>query len=341
MSLLLLSCSLLQGQETASLRGRVIDSRTGEPLVGVNVMVQGTYHGSSTDLEGYYSISGLTPGDYDLQVSYIGYKLVQKNGITLAAGPALVEDFALEVTALSFGRDIIIIGKKPLFDVSVTASSTKISRADLEAMIVNDIVDILSNAGGVSTTDNEVHVRGGRLDETLFIIDGVSTKDPLTGYSANPYINADAIEEVEILTGGFHAEYGQAMSGVVNVKLKEGRNQLEGSFKYTTDEIGLVENYGTRRLEFNLGGPSLLEKGFESLGLNIPGRFFFFLNGYGKVPNTNLPPADRLYPHLNFRAPWGLVSQQSLQRLIDKLAPGEENDWHAMFKSTWRINPRI
>ncbi len=170
-------------------------------------------------------------------------------------------------------------------------------------MIVDDIVDILSNAGGVSTTDNEVHVRGGRLDETLFIIDGVATKDPLTGYSANLYINADAIEEMEILTGGFNAEYGQAMSGVVNVKLKEGREQLEGSFKYTSDDIGLMENYGTRRLEFNLGGQSLLEKGIEKLGVNIPGRFFFFLNGYGNVSRTNLPSAYRLYPHLTFKIP--------------------------------------
>ncbi len=341
LSLLLFFVGLLPGQETVSLRGRVVDSRTGGPLVGVNVMVKGTYHGSSTDIDGYYSISGITTGDYDLQVSYIGYKLIQKNGIALVVGTELVEDFALEVTALSFGRDIVIIGKKPLFDVSITASSTKISRSDLEAMIVDDIVDILSNSGGVSTTDNEVHVRGGRLDETLFIIDGVATRDPLTGYSANLYINADAIEEMEILTGGFNAEYGQAMSGVVNVKLKEGREELEGSFKYTSDDIGLAENYSTRRLEFNLGGQSLLERGIEKLGLSIPGRFFFFLNGYGKVSKTNLPAADRLYPHLNFRAPGGLVSQQSLQRLIEQLAPGEENDWHTMFKSTWRINPRI
>ncbi|GAG05917.1 unnamed protein product, partial [marine sediment metagenome] len=154
-------------------------------------------------------------------------------------------------------------------------------------------------------------------------------------------INADAIEEIEILTGGFNAEYGQAMSGVVNVKLKEGHQNLESSIKLTTGGVAGLPDYGTRRVEFNLGGPSLAENLLKILGVNPPGEFYFFMNGYGKVSDTNLPTAKKLYPHQSLSFPEWLLSDKQTQNLLEKLAPREENDWHAMYKSTWKISQRL
>ena len=338
---LLMFTAVLWGQEATLLRGRTIDSQTGEPLMGVNIMVKGTYSGASSGLDGSFLIRGLSPGSYDLEVTYMGYKIIQRNGVTLEAGEEAVENFGMQTTVLSFGRDVVVIGKRPLFDVSETASSIKMSNADISAMIVDDLGGILEKAAGVSATDNEVHIRGGRLDETLFIIDGIATKDPLTGYGANLYVNADAIEELEILTGGYSAEYGQAMSGVVNVKLKKGSDRYEGSFKFSTDEVGSLQSYGSNRLEFNLGGPSIWERGLERLGLNVPGKFYFFLVGYGKVADTHLPSATRLYPHVNLASPAGSLGADGLQQFMDALAPREENDWHGMYKLTWQLTPRI
>lgn len=335
------SFKIALAQGTAIIKGRVVDRGTGQPLIGVNIVVQGTYWGSSTDDNGNYVITGIKPGDYDLQVTYIGYKTYQWTGIVVRAGEEFEADFEMEQTALSFGRDVVIIGKRPLFDVAETSSSTRMSKEVIETMIVDNVVDILSKTGGVSTTDNEVHIRGGRLDETLFIIDGIVTKDPLTGYSANLYINADAIEEIEILTGGFNAEYGQAMSGVVNVKLKEGHQNLESSIKLTTGGIAGLPDYGTRRVEFNLGGPSLAENLLKTLGVNPPGEFYFFMNCYGKVSDTNLPTAKKLYPHQSLKFPKWLLSDKQAQNLLEKLAPKGENDWHAMYKSTWKISQRL
>jgi len=339
--------SIILGQGSTTIRGRVVAKDTGQPLMGVNIIVQGTYWGSATAADGSYSITGITPGDYDLRVTYIGYKTYQQTGIVVRAGEEFEANFELEQTVLSFGQEVVIIGKRPLFDVTETASSTRMTKEDIETMVVDNVVDILSNTGGVSTTDNEVHVRGGRLDETLFIVDGIVTKDPLTGYSANLYINADAIEEMEILTGGFNAEYGQAMSGVVNVKLKAGSQNLEGSIKLTSDEVAGLSNYSTRRVEFNLGGPSLAESLLKALGVNPPGEFYFFMNGYGKVSDTNLPTSDKLYPHQSLKAPkWPgsdkrIIGDEQIHNLIKRLAPKEENDWHAMFKSSWKISQRL
>ena len=87
----------------------------------------------------------------------------------------------------------------------------RVRKEDIENKVVSSVGDILSQQIGVTTQDNEIHIRGGRIDESLFVVDGFSVKDPLTGYSGNLFVNADAIEEMEIVTGGYDAEYGQAM----------------------------------------------------------------------------------------------------------------------------------
>ena len=155
---------------------------------------------------------------------------------------------------LSFGEDVVVLGKKPLFDVDETASVARVRKEDIENKVVSSVEDILSEQLGVSTQDNEIHIRGGRIDESMFIVDGFSVKDPLSGYSGNLFVNADAIEELEIVTGGYNPEYGQAMYGVVNIKLKEGKDRYEGAIKFSSDRL-FSENFNTDRFEFNLGGP--------------------------------------------------------------------------------------
>jgi len=336
-----LSFNLAFAQETGTIKGQVVGKDTGKPLVGVNVTIPGTYWGAATDEDGRYRITDIIPGTYELQLSFIGYKMYKQTGISIQPGQVFEANFELEPTVLSFGQDVVVVGKRPLLDVENTSSSTRMSKEDIGSMVVDDVVDIVGKSGGVSTTDNELHVRGGRLDETLFIIDGVVTKNPLTGRSANLYVNADAIEEMELLTGGFNAEYGQAMSGVVDVKLKKGGKDFEGSVKLTTDGLVGLPDYGTRRIEFNLGGPSLAERLLTTLHLNPPGEFYFFLNGYGKVSDTYLPAARKLFPHQSLNFPQWLMSERQTRNLLETLAPKEENDWHAMYKSTWNISQRV
>ncbi|MCH7498278.1 MAG: carboxypeptidase-like regulatory domain-containing protein, partial [Candidatus Marinimicrobia bacterium] len=108
--LILLSVACLAGQQRTLLRGRIVDSQTGEQLVGVNVLVKGTYAGASSGLDGSYIIEGLSPGSYDLEVSYMGYKLIQRNGVSLTPGVAVEENFEMETTVLAFGQDVVVIG---------------------------------------------------------------------------------------------------------------------------------------------------------------------------------------------------------------------------------------
>ena len=330
--------NLIFAQELGSIVGKIKETGSGSTLPGVNVMIKGTYYGTASDIEGRYQINDISPGSYDVEVSMIGYKIILKTGVLVKSNEITTIDFDMEETVLSFGEDVVVMGKKPLFDVDETSSIARVRREEIEAKVVSSVEDILSEQIGVTTQDNEIHIRGGRIDESIFVVDGFSVKDPLSGYSGNLFVNADAIEELEIVTGGYNAEYGQAMSGVVNIKLKEGRDNYEGSLKYSSDRI-LTDNNNSDRIEFNLGGPDLFLHTIPNfMGVDLPGRFSFFLNGYGKMYDGNLPTALKLYPHRYWNT--SLINDEKADELMSALASRGNNDWHFLYKLTWELNPK-
>ena len=335
--LFLIAPLFLFSQELGFISGKIED-KNGVGLPGVNIILKGTYYGTASDPKGNYKIDKIQPGNYDLELSMIGYKIILKTGVKVKAEHESVLDFIMEETVLSFGEDVVVLGRNPLFDVDETSSMTRVRKEEIANKIVSSVEDILSEQIGVTTQDNEIHIRGGRIDESLFMVDGFSVKDPLTGYSGNLFVNADAIEELEIITGGYNAEYGQAMSGIVNIKLKEGRDNYEGSIKFASDRI-FAQQFNTDRIEFNFGGPAFLLQTFpELIGIDLPGKFSFFLNGYGKAYDGNLPVADQLHPHRFWSS--GILSESSSDQIMKNLAIRENNDWHVLYKLSWIVNPK-
>ncbi|MFQ6616148.1 MAG: carboxypeptidase-like regulatory domain-containing protein [Fidelibacterota bacterium] len=334
----------LLAQNTGTIEGTVVDGNTGDPLPGANVVVKGTYYGAATAGDGHFVITGVSAGNYDLKVSMMGYKIVLRTGVSVETGERTHLEFEMEQTVLAMGEEVVVVGKAPLFDVDETASVTRVSRDDIANKIVYSVDDILAEQVGVRKVDNEIHIRGGRVDESLYLVDGLSIKDPLSGMSGNLFVNAESIEDLEIITGGYDAEYGQAMSGIINIRLKEGTDRFEGSMKYASDNLGLSSpywpSYNTDQFEFNLGGPApLLELFARNVGLDLPGRLSFFANGYGKITDTYLPGAAKLYPHRNWVSPLGM-SEETADRIMELLAPRENNDWHALYKLSWQLTEK-
>ena len=213
LSLLLFPLAIhAQSISTGSIEGTVIDKDSGEPLPGVNIVIKGTYMGAASDAEGKFSITTINPGQYDLEASMIGYKIQLITGIKIDRGDRKTVNFELEQTVLAFGQEVVVIGEKPLLEVDVTASEERFSSAEISAKIVENVQDIVAQQAGIVKSDNEIHIRGGRADESLYIVNGISIKDPLSGYGNTLYINSDAIQDLKVITGGFNAEYGQAMS---------------------------------------------------------------------------------------------------------------------------------
>ena len=188
---------ILIGQ-TSTISGFIADTKSGEGLAGVNVMVKGTYYGAASGIDGQYYINNISPGTYDVEASIIGYKVVLQTGINVDPGQTTVLDFNMEETVLTLGEEVVVLGSKPLFDVDETASVTRVTSEDIANKIVSSVEDILSEQVGVTTQDNEIHIRGGRIDESMFVVDGQSVKDPLSGYSGNLFVNPEAIQDLEI-----------------------------------------------------------------------------------------------------------------------------------------------
>ena len=301
----------------ASISGTVTDAKTGEGLIGVTVMVKGTYYGASSDFAGRFKITNMKGGTYNIEVRLIGYTPILKTGIKLAEEDTLTLDFKLSETALAT-EDVVVIGEAPLMDIDQTESKTTLGSKQIEQLVVEDVADLVKNQAGVVAVGNDIHIRGGRSYENSYLVDGISIQDPYTGGTGGLTVTAGAIEEFEVLTGGFNAEYGQAMSGVVQVKTKEGDvDRYSGRFSYKTDDFGLFEssNFNSDITELQLSGPLLFSR-----------KTSFFLSGYSNLSDTYLPHTHNLYSSLFGKNTW---------------APREANQYSTLFKLTHRFTPTL
>ncbi len=308
---------LLWAEETGKIVGFVYDEESGEPLIGVNVLVKGTYMGAAADENGVFRIDGVPPGSYDLQISMIGYEMVLYTGVKVEPGKETPLKVPMKRTVLALGYEVKVIGKKPLLEPDVTSSVHLIDREDIQGIVGDGAKDLLSLQVGVLNTGKEFHIRGGRSDENIMRIDGVAVKDPLFGSSFVMHLSKDVIREMEVITGGFNAEYGQAMSGVVDVKLRDGSEKFQGSMSYKCNHFPLPDTLNTDVGEVHIEGTEPL------LTWLLPGRVTFLLNGYLNFSDTYLPDADSLYSSV-----YG-------GRL---LCPREENTLSGLSRITWKIS---
>jgi outer membrane receptor for ferrienterochelin and colicin len=190
-------------------------------------------------------------------------------------------------------------------DVEETQSKRTISKDEIDALIVENVQNIVSQQSGVVVNNtNEVHIRGGRTYENAFLLDGVSVQDPIAGTGFGLQLSAASIEEVEVITGGFNAEFGQATSGIVNVKTKEGSDKYSGGLTYKRDHLGNQNSshvFNIDVIEANLSGPEPITSFIlPAIGLDIPGQLTFFTSFYsgfsdGITQGYYKPTAEKLY----------------------------------------------
>lgn len=279
--LLLVTSQILYAQQRGTITGTVVDKNTNEPLPSVNVVVKGTYYGAATNFEGKFTIPNMTPGSYTVEVTLIGYKTVQYTGVRVNPGETTTLNVKMEETVLSVGQEIVVIGERPLFNIEETASRRSITSEDIQLAVVKDVRDVVSLQAGVVSSDNEIYIRGGRSYENAYLIDGISVQDPLAGQGFGLQIAPQAIAEMEVITGGYNAEYGQATSGVVNITTKEGSKNYSGSIGYKRDHFWFnknsITNANTDIYEFNLSGPGFLG-----------GEYFLYAVSLGKIPMDEL-----------------------------------------------------
>lgn len=333
--IMLFYAGIVFSQTTGSVSGKITDAKTNEELPGVNIILKGTYYGAATDLRGRYQIESINPGNYTIEISYIGFKSMQFTGVRIEAGKNFQLDVKLEESVLTLDQDVVVVGDKPLLDVEETQSKRTISREDIDIAIVENITDLVTQQAGVIKSDNSIHIRGGRSYENAFLLDGVSVQDPLAGTGFGLQLSAAAIEEVDVITGGFNAEYGQATSGVVNVRTREGGSKYSGFISYKRDNFGDKTSphvFNLDILEANFSGPEpIVSTLLPALGIYLPGEFTFFINFYGGLSDGITqgyykPTASQLYSSTFYGT---------------RFAPRAENSWFWLGKLTYKYSPTL
>ncbi len=275
------------GATTGAISGLITDSQTGEPVVGVTVMVVGTNLGASSDVDGRYTIINVPVGTYTLKMSSVGYATVDVSNVSVSVDLTTYQSQTMSSQATDIGKTIQVTAERKLIIEDKTTSVNVVTRDELLAMptrgfeqvvgIQNSVVRMNSNVdtrqrGFRPAVGNapEINLRGGRPSEVAYYVDGFSQQDPLTGLStAN--INNNAIKEVQVTSGAFSAEYGHVASGIVNVTTNSGSDKYHGNVEAVSDAV--AGKFGYDEFDQNwysadLSGP-------------IPGmsKGYFFLSG--------------------------------------------------------------
>ena len=223
---------------TGKIAGKVVDAKTKEPLLGVNIIIDGTKSGASTDIDGNYNILNIAPGVYALRASAIGFQSVTVTQIKVSVDLTTRIDFTLSDETIQLNQEVLIVAQRPIVQKDLTSSSSKVSADQIKALPVEDVAGLVSLQAGVV----EGHFRGGRSGEVLYLIDGIPVSD---SYSGGAGVSAEnqSIQELEVISGTFNAEYGQAMSGIVNQVTKDGTEKFHASVSaYSGDYVSGRKN---------------------------------------------------------------------------------------------------
>jgi outer membrane receptor protein involved in Fe transport len=310
-------------QPKGHLTGKVISYETEEPLSGVNIILMGTGFKTSTDQNGDFVLKNILGGTYEVEVSLIGYLKSKRSKVVVIPGQTTHLLFKLRASPLVLEREILVVGERPILDIKLPATQREFTSEELQLAPLTDLKDVVSQQVGVIQDKSQLHIRGGRSYENLFLIDELSINDPFTrsGYGFN--ISPSAIAGMSLVSGGVGARYGQVTSGVVDMRIKEGKDELEGSLTYKTDHFGFDSpfNFNTDILDLSLSGPaSLINSTLSVFGLDMPGDFYFFLNTNMNVSDTHLDHPLKLYS-----SSFGKT----------RFSPRGDNRYYGIFKLTW------
>ena len=268
--LLILSISGFAGT-TGKIAGRVYDTQNSQGLPGVNVIIEGTGLGAATDADGYYVILDVPPGTYKLTATMIGYKPLTVENVKVQTDLTTTINFPLESTVVKMKEGVVVKAERPIIQKDVTTSVAIVDAKQMKNMPVNNIQGVVAQQAGVVSRGG-IHIRGGRAEEVVYMVDGIELKDPISG-AYDTHVPQMSVEETSVYTGGFGAEYGNAQSGVINIVTKEGSNHLavmvsgrKGMFDspfvdtlYSEDSIptlDIIKHYqGYKRLDYTASIP--------------------------------------------------------------------------------------
>ncbi len=257
-ALLLLAVALpgaaLVAQASGGLVGMVADASTNAPISGVEVRLDGGRYRATTDPRGEFRFRGIPAGLHTLAVTWPGYRPASRDSVFVRAGEIVRVDVRLAPTAVQL-QDLVAVGvQDPVLDPLATQTVQRISEEDLRRLPVSSLEDAIALQAGVVGGS----YRGGRVGQSAFVLDGLGLKNQLSASTNGPAIRIppDLITEAQLVTNGFSAKYGQALSGLVNVTTRDGGDTWRGRLAYETDRpMSGIADLGLDRIVAEADGP--------------------------------------------------------------------------------------
>lgn len=279
----------IQAQSTGKIMGKIIDASLNEGIPFANVMIDGTNLGAASDADGNYVILNIPPGKYNVTASYIGTQKVTVKGISVNVGFTTTLNIKLAPGEVTLDAVVVQGERNPLIRQDLTNPVVAITSESLEILPVDNISDVIKlQAGVVTGDDGSIHVRGGYGNEVAYTLNGLSLNDPY-GNSRAVGLASNAVQEASVSTGTFSAEFGNALSGVVNYVTKEGPSNYTFSLRayggdYVTSRTNLFSNLdkidalNRGRVEGTFGGPIPITEStrffFSGIYENFKGTYY-------------------------------------------------------------------
>ncbi len=331
---------MVVAQTTGRLAGRVRDN-DGNAVAYASVILLGTdpLLGAQTKEDGTYILINIPVGSYDVQAQQIGYRPTTVTGQRINVN----ETSTLNITVVRDAVEIeglIFVAEREMVVADRTGSSRGITQETLENIAVDSIEGIIALQAGATQIGDDLHIRGGRANEVVYTIDGMSVSDPVDGGTAMS-IDMNAVADMVVMTGGFTAEYGNAQSGIVNIVTRDGTSEYSGSLEFISDHI-ITDGSNSDEIKATIGGPIL-----GPFAPTLKNRLTFFLNAAGlwhdsryrkyyvSHPSSdlvNLVAGDdypRIDPYKDRKSIW-----------IFDTDDRNFNSYNANLKLTYRHNPR-
>lgn len=296
---------------TGKLVGKVTDAQSREAVIGASVVIEGTSMGAATDIEGDFVILNVPPGTYRVAASAVGYVKMTMAEVIVNVDLTTRVDFQLQPTIIE-GEEVVVTAERKAIKRDLTSSEARVDASTIRTLPVSEVAEVLSLQAGITVDrGGGVHIRGGRTNEVAYWIDGVSVSDVYEGGQSIQVENR-FVQELQVISGTFNAEYGQAMSGIVNIVTKDGDRQFRGNLMtytgdwYTRDDgifyhLDDVNPFANHNIEGSFSGPV---PGIEGLTFFTSARYFrgdgrFYGNRVFATNGNPIDSANVLYDNGN------------------------------------------
>jgi outer membrane receptor protein involved in Fe transport len=206
-------------------------------------------------MDGYFFILNVPPGTYTLKTSMMGYASVVMQGVTVDVDRTFEANFRLSPAVVE-AEEVVVLAREPIIKKDLTASVNIVRSADVDALPYAEVGEIVVSQAGVLGDEDSIHIRGGRQDEVVYVVDGVEVRDPYSNYTISG-VPLLSMEETAVNRGGFDVDQGSVSSGAINVVTKEGSSKYEATLRVSTTDLSFLGDDFHSFFDANLGDPYL------------------------------------------------------------------------------------